>query len=374
MTLPALTSAILVHALVGLAPVLCFLAALVYLDSYKLVSLRAVVAVVACGLAAAAICYALNGWLLGITGLDMAVYSRFAGPVVEEFVKGLIILGLIRIHRIGFLVDAAIFGFAVGTGFAIVENVWYQVLIPDAGFGTWVVRGFGTAIMHGGTTAIFAMLGLALLEKGRTALLAFLPGYALAVALHSGYNHLLVSPRLSTLAALVVLPPLLYAVFQRSDRAVSDWLGQGFDVDARMLESINSGAFSDSPTGRYLHTLKERFHGPVVADILCYLRLYTELALRAKGILMMRENGFDVPVDAEHASQVRGNPLSREEHRQDRAPRGAPALAHEPQGPLAAQLAGNRMNGGARPVPRTRRSSATAAAPWERARAARPTG
>ena len=27
------------------------------------------------------------------------------------------------------------------------------------------------------------------------------------------------------------------------------------------------------------------------------LRLYTELALRAKGVLMMRESGFDVPVD-----------------------------------------------------------------------------
>ena len=30
--------------------------------------------------------------------------------------------------------------------------------------------------------------------------------------------------------------------------------------------------------------------------MLCYLRLYTELALRAKGVLMMRENGLDVPV------------------------------------------------------------------------------
>ena len=48
--------------------------------------------------------------------------------------------------------------------------------------------------------------------------------------------------------------------------------------------------------GRYLHTLKDRFQGPIVADLLCYLRLYTELALRAKGILMMRENGFDPPV------------------------------------------------------------------------------
>jgi hypothetical protein len=35
----------------------------------------------------------------------------------------------------------------------------------------------------------------------------------------------------------------------------------------------------------------------VVADLLCYLRLHTELALRAKGILIMREAGFESPVD-----------------------------------------------------------------------------
>jgi hypothetical protein len=41
------------------------------------------------------------------------------------------------------------------------------------------------------------------------------------------------------------------------------------------------------------------FKGHVVADLLCYLRLYTELALRAKGILMMNESGFEVSVDVE---------------------------------------------------------------------------
>jgi hypothetical protein len=64
-----------------------------------------------------------------------------------------------------------------------------------------------------------------------------------------------------------------------------------------MLESITSGHFADSPAGKYLATLKTRFKGPVIADLLCYLRLHTELALRAKGILMMRENGFEAAVD-----------------------------------------------------------------------------
>jgi len=96
----------------------------------------------------------------------------------------------------------------------------------------------------------------------------------------------------------VFLPPLLYAVFRFSERSLGEWLGKGFDADTAMLELINSGRFADSPVGRYLYTLKDKFEGPLVADLLCYLRLHTELSMRAKGILMMRESGFEVPVNA----------------------------------------------------------------------------
>jgi hypothetical protein len=34
-------------------------------------------------------------------------------------------------------------------------------------------------------------------------------------------------------------------------------------------------------------------------DLLCYLRIHLELSLRAKGILMMREAGFDAQPDDE---------------------------------------------------------------------------
>jgi protease PrsW len=288
----------LLPALVGLLPVLTFLAALLYLDSYKLVSLRAVIAVVVCGAMVAGIGYELNAFVLDTVRIGIVRFSRYVAPFTEELLKGLVIVALIRTHRIGFLVDAAIFGFAVGTGFAMVENLYFLRLVPDAGMGTWIVRGFGTAIMHGGATAIFAVMGLAMLERAkRASVWVLLPGYALAVVLHSGYNHLSHEPRLATLAVLLVLPPLLAVVFQRSEKAVGGWLGQGFDADTEMLELINSGRFSDSPVGQYLHTLTDKFHGPVVADLLCYLRLYTELALRAKGILMMRESGFDSDVD-----------------------------------------------------------------------------
>lgn len=288
----------LADALVGLSPVVCFLAALVYLDSYKLVALRTVVLLLACGVVAAVLAYVANGALASATGLDLQSFSRYVAPPIEELLKAAVVVALIRMHRVGFLVDAAIAGFAVGTGFAIVENLHYQRAVPDAGLATWIVRGFGTAIMHGGVTAIFAMMGMAMVEwKARNPVVAFLPGLALAIVLHSAYNHLLVAPAFATLAVVVVLPPLLVFVFRRSGRALGDWLGRGFDADTRRLAAIRSGHFPDSPAGRYLTSLKRRFKGPVVADLLCYLRLYTELALRAKGLLLARENGFDAPVD-----------------------------------------------------------------------------
>jgi len=138
----------------------------------------------------------------------------------------------------------------------------------------------------------------AFLERSkRSGLTAFLPGLAIAVVLHSAFNHFFLSPIVSAVGIVLILPPLLYAVFEKSEQALGSWLGTGFDNDTEMLALINSGQLSDSPVGRYLHTLKDKFKGPVVADLLCYLRLTTELALRAKGVLMMRESGFEVAVD-----------------------------------------------------------------------------
>ncbi|MEP7069038.1 MAG: PrsW family glutamic-type intramembrane protease [Usitatibacter sp.] len=288
----------LLPLLAGLAPVLSFLGVLLYLDSYKLVKLRMVVAMLAYGALVAGATYAMNGAILTRYPIDFATFTRYVAPFVEELFKGLAIVFLIRANRIGFLVDAAIFGFAIGTGFAAMENLVYLEQAPTAGMGTWIARGFGTAIMHGGATAIVAVMGLAMVERrGRGTPDAFLPGFAIAVVLHSAFNHFFLSPFLSTLGIVVVMPPLLLFVFERSEQSIGAWLGKGFDADAEMLELINSGRFPDSPVGRYLHSLKDRFKGAVVADLLCYLRLYTELALRAKGILLMRENGFEVPVD-----------------------------------------------------------------------------
>ena len=294
-----------VHAVFGLLPVVTFLAGLVYLDSYRLVGLRPVLLTIAMGGVAAIAAYGVNQSLLDRTALDLADYSRFVAPLTEEMLKALIVVGLIRLNRVGFLVDAAIFGFAVGAGFALVENLYFLYQLPQTHIGVWIVRGFGTAIMHGGATAIFAVASRAMIsQKRHWGLSAYLPGLLVAVVVHAVFNQFFVSPVLNTIGVLVCLPILLSLVFRQSEKLVEDWLDIGFDSDTELLELINSGDLSRSHVGQYLTSLKEKFDGPVVADLLCYLRIHVELALRAKGLLMMRESGFDVAADAETRAKL----------------------------------------------------------------------
>jgi hypothetical protein len=61
-----------------------------------------------------------------------------------------------------------------------------------------------------------------------------------------------------------------------------------------MLEYIESGHVEDTPVGTYLASLKI-VPGPVLADMLCLLRINLELSLRAKGLLIARAAGVEIP-------------------------------------------------------------------------------
>jgi RsiW-degrading membrane proteinase PrsW (M82 family) len=283
---------------IGIVPVFLFLGALVVIDSYKLVALRAILLAIIAGMLAALVSYAVNGFLQPGLTLDFRNYSRYVAPIVEETLKALFVVYLLRGNKIGFVVDAAIQGFAIGTGFALVENLYYLELQPDAGALTWAARGVGTAIMHGGTTAIVAMVSRTLQSRsGDFRLRMLLPGLGIAVILHSLYNHFLLHPLLATALIALAVPALSVAIFERSERETTAWLGAGFDTDQELLRAVRSGTLSTTPAGRYLTTVRSRFAPEEIVDMMCLLRLRGELAIRAKGILLMREAGFEAPPD-----------------------------------------------------------------------------
>jgi hypothetical protein len=74
----------------------------------------------------------------------------------------------------------------------------------------------------------------------------------MAVVIHSVFNHFFLSPVLSAVGIVLVLPPLIFVVFSRSERSLRRWLNLGFDADTELLELIHSGRLSSSKVGVYL--------------------------------------------------------------------------------------------------------------------------
>ena len=293
---PHLTAAgVTVRVAANVLPVVAFLVALIVFDSYKLVRSPRVAAGILAGVVVALAAMPVNRGFLAALSWERAQYSLLAGPAVEEILKGSCLVFLIARKRVGFMVDAAIYGFALGTGFAIVENLYYLGALDDSSVAVSVLRGFGTALMHGGATALFGIATKMLLERyGFARAWVYLPGLALAVGLHAIYNALLFAPGIAVLAVVVLLPVLMRALFRRGDRTLREWLGVGFDTDAELLDMISCGEVSLSGIGAYLSSLREHFPPEVVADMCNLLRIRLELSLRAKGILLAREAGLEV--------------------------------------------------------------------------------
>ncbi len=294
---------IVVNAALGLLPVLAFLGVLIFLDSYKLVKLNYVIRALVAGMLAALVGMFVNLLLLEWTDLSLQIFVRYVAPLVEEVLKIGFVVYLMRTHKIGFLVDAAIFGFAVGAGFALVENIYYLRSLQDSNILLWTVRGFGTAAMHGGTTAIAAMITKFFAEGYQYAKWAVLPGLIAATVIHSFYNHFFLPPLIATAVSMIVQPLLIILIFGQSEKATEHWLGTGLDTDLQTFEAITRGKVLETKVGKYLESLNDHFPYNVVADLFEYLKIHLELSMQAKGIMLARKLGVITQTD-EHTKSM----------------------------------------------------------------------
>jgi len=294
------------RVIVAVLPVLLFLAGLRLLDSFKLVPLRMVAGALAAGATAAGTSYFINTFMVQLFSQYQDQYLRLAAPVVEELAKSAYWIFLIMTSRVAFMVDSAICGFGIGAGFALIENVFFLQVLEGRGVGLWLLRGFGTAVMHGSVTAIGALVSVYLFERRQwRGARQFAPGLIAAILLHSFFNQGLLSPMASTAAVLLGFPIIFAVVFYISEQSLRLWMTGTLDQDLDMLAMIASGEFKQTPQGAYLMSLTDAFPGEVRGDMLTLLHLTIELSARAKGDLMLREAGLQVPPDPDLESRFR---------------------------------------------------------------------
>jgi len=102
-----------------------------------------------------------------------------------------------------------------------------------------------------------------------------------------------------------VIPLALVLSFQFNENAIRKWLEMEFDTEVSMLTMIRKGKFSETRTGKYLLSIRSHFPAEVVFDLYCFISLYTELSIKAKSVMMLRENDFVITPDPEIPSKLR---------------------------------------------------------------------
>ena len=278
----------------ALVPVLMLTAAFIWLDVFKLVSLWETVGLLLLGGAAAIAAYPVSGAFLDTLPIGFSIYSRFAAPWIEEELKAIVIIGLFRFNRIGLKLDAVIMGFAVGAGFSVVENIFYLVRFPELDAPVWMVRGIGTAVMHGTTAAIMAVVAhrLATSELHHEAsefhfrLWWFVPGYLVAVAIHTAFNQFPSQPMLAMLVTALLAPLVLMAILRFGTGEARKWLAEEEQAHRSLLDTLEAGAFPDKPGWRRIGELVERAGPQTGALIREYVSVLTRLILAEEQILL----------------------------------------------------------------------------------------
>ena len=294
------------HWGLALIPVLVLLAVFDWLDAFELVNFKEICVLLLLGAIAAALSWPVSGRLLDTLPIGFSFYSRFIAPWIEEAIKGAMIVILFRMNRIGYKLDAVIAGFAIGAGFSVVENIIYLLRFPDYGIGTWLVRGFGTAVMHGATLAVMAAIAHEFAERENHEPASdfdfhywwFLPGYLVAVALHTAFNQFPDRPLIAMLGAIIVAPLVLIGIFHFGTREAERWLVAEMAEHRAALEALRNGRWPDGKAGEKIGALASRLDEEGAKRVRRYWELQTWLVAEAEETMMEEATG-----DAEFSQQ-----------------------------------------------------------------------
>jgi RsiW-degrading membrane proteinase PrsW (M82 family) len=118
---------------------------------------------------------------------------RYWAPILEEILKGAILIYLVRRADFTYFVDGAIYGFTTGIGFAVFENMEYVFGHPNAALGLALARVFSTNLIHATACgSIGIALGYSRFEQAgsRRRSVILLVSALMAMSLHMAFNNM----------------------------------------------------------------------------------------------------------------------------------------------------------------------------------------
>ena len=297
----------------ALLPVVIYIIVVYQIDNFSLISVKRLLLLILCGMLTALACFAL----FQLTGTIIPQsLSDSVNPIIEEMVKGIPLLWLAARKKIVFFIDSVICGAAVGGGFSILENIFYLLLGDQMGIGTVLFRGLEVALVHMGCSALVAaglMLIVRMIEYSRSRSVVKKSDIAMSVfllseapVLHLFHNTFHFVPLVQFVFVIGTLGGLLVWTYFYDVEMIHSWIDTGLDKQLNLLASIKTGRLDDTPTGKFLESVKDAFPPKDYFDIICYVQLHVELSVASRSRVMLRETGLEdnLPLSDEMKEQI----------------------------------------------------------------------
>lgn len=210
---------------------------------------------------------------------------RFAGPIVEELLKSLILIYLVQRADYNYVVDGAIYGFGAGIGFAIIENTEYIFGNPEIAVIVALARVFSTNLVHAaGSGLIGVALSTNRVERGAKGMFLVLLGYLFSMAFHMGFNTMVNSGTILIFAVIFGMTEgglIIYAI-RRGLHVQKGWMAEKLGDLNRVTKNEVQALNKMEQLDELLKPLALQFGDEKAAQVKTMLSKQAEMGIKTK--------------------------------------------------------------------------------------------
>jgi RsiW-degrading membrane proteinase PrsW (M82 family) len=269
-----------------------FLAIIYKLDFYQTGQFRFVLVSLAWGWLAYLLAVFANNFLYD-HGIEWDTIVRIWAPILEEIFKGLFLVYLVTRPQFTYSVDGAIYGFAAGIGFAVVENYEYVSGDPTIALAVAFQRVFSTNLIHASSSAIIGItLGMFRLETSRSRWLILLTGLVLAIGQHMFFNNMISNGTFLIVAigAGFLGAGFIYYAMQRGRRQAQGWIKEKLGMDDRVTDGETRIVNRIEDLDQILLPVANRFGAEKASQVEKLLFLQARLGIKRKTLDSFQNN------------------------------------------------------------------------------------
>lgn len=224
--------------------------------------------------------FIVNGWA------TREQVIRIIAPLLEETLKSLILIYIIQRADFNYIVDAVIYGFGAGIGFAIIENFEYVTGHAEIALAVAISRVFSTNLIHAtGSGIIGTVLAYRRSNASWKSWLVIILGYLFSISFHMGFNTMVSSGALLIFAILVgaIGSGLIWYVIRMGLRVQKQWVAEKLGAQDRVTKEESRVISNiDSVRDEVLAPIKMRFGDEKLAIVKQIISKQAEIGIKRK--------------------------------------------------------------------------------------------